>query len=234
MNISAEQMETIVRVVVERLRGDAPPPARNAADSGVPKPSAPMIVASSASTATSDPNAVHLSGRVITLESLKGRLTGAQSVVVHPKAIITPAVVDELRKQNIRLVRQLPTAPTLTSKSAPLLLVCSNEHVGQYGKRVCPKQAKTFVETDAATTIQAVRRHLADGGVGAVWCSPRPFACAAATFGDAEVRAVELRELREFSQAIELAQPNVLIVNCRSWTAPAVNNLIRQWHGSLR
>jgi hypothetical protein len=46
-----------------------------------------------------------LSDKVITLQLLKGRLEGVTKVIVADRAIITPAVRDELKQRKIELVR---------------------------------------------------------------------------------------------------------------------------------
>ena len=46
-----------------------------------------------------------LTERVITLRTIDGRLSGVQRLLVPPKAVVTPAVKDELKNQKIELVR---------------------------------------------------------------------------------------------------------------------------------
>ena len=45
--------------------------------------------------------------RVIALAALEGRLDGVKQLIVQPKAIVTPAVRDELRDRDIKLVRSV-------------------------------------------------------------------------------------------------------------------------------
>lgn len=47
-----------------------------------------------------------ISERVVTMQSLEGKLAGATRVVVQSKAIVTPAVKDELKQRKIELIRQ--------------------------------------------------------------------------------------------------------------------------------
>lgn len=54
---------------------------------------------------TVDKGQLALSERVITLEVLRGRLNGVRAVIVPDRAIVTPAVVDELKSQKIELRR---------------------------------------------------------------------------------------------------------------------------------
>jgi len=49
---------------------------------------------------------LHLDDKVVSLRLLDGRLTGVKKLVVQSRAIVTPAVKDELKTRNIELVRQ--------------------------------------------------------------------------------------------------------------------------------
>lgn len=219
MNLTATQVEDIVRVVVERLRTGVAAPAVQVATTKIAEPTV---------------GEVHLSDRVITLESLKEKLNGAKSIVVHPKAVVTPAVKDILRQQGIRLVRQLPTVASNASRPAPLLLVTSEAQYSLLNQRVCSKQATTLAKSDPQSAISVIDQNLAEGKLGAVWCSEAPFACVAATFGSSRLRAIQLSELKDLSRAIEQAQPNVLIIDCHRWNPPSIANLVSNWYRSLR
>jgi hypothetical protein len=219
MNLTATQIEDIVRVVVERLRSGV---AATVVQTPQPKVAEPTV------------GEVHLSERVITLESLKDKLSGAKSIVVHPKAVVTPAVKDTLRQQGIRLVRQLPSIASSSVRPAPLLLLASESHHSMLSKRVCSKQATSVLAGELADAVLVIDQHLAEGKLGAVWCSPTPFACSAATYGNSRLRAVQLSELQDLPRAIEQAQPNVLIIDCHRWSPPSIANLVSNWYRSLR
>ena len=80
MTATPEQLEWIVQEVIRRLR---------------PGDSAPTPAA----------NELRLSERVVTLALLKDRLVNVRRVVVPARAVVTPAVVDELKHRQIELVR---------------------------------------------------------------------------------------------------------------------------------
>jgi hypothetical protein len=44
--------------------------------------------------------------RVITLRTIEGRLAGVSRVVIQPRAVVTPAVTDELKQRKIEMVRE--------------------------------------------------------------------------------------------------------------------------------
>ncbi len=47
-----------------------------------------------------------VSDKVVTLETLRGRLAGVKRLVVGGRSIVTPAVKDELKDRSIELVRR--------------------------------------------------------------------------------------------------------------------------------
>jgi len=50
-------------------------------------------------------NELHLTDRVVSLAVIERRLDGVRRVTVEKKAVVTPAVRDELREKNVELVR---------------------------------------------------------------------------------------------------------------------------------
>jgi hypothetical protein len=83
MNLTAADIDRIVAEVMRRLRA--------------------MTAGSSSSVAAA--SELKLSERVITLGTLKGRLDGVNNVIVTDRAIITPAVKDELKQRGITWAR---------------------------------------------------------------------------------------------------------------------------------
>lgn len=232
MNITADQMEDIVRVVLQRLRSEVPAPAITPS---LPSPavSTDATGGNSASTVSEQPGRLRLSERVVTLELLKGKLDGLTALVVHPKAVVTPAVLDELRRRQLRLHRELPTTVHV-QRHVPLLLVCPNQHLVAIGKRVCSQQATTIVDAGSENSLAAIRNHLQAGGQAAVWCSTNPFAAIASTFGDSTLRPLSLNDLKQLSAALTQARPNLIIVDAQAWSVAAINNLVATWTRSLR
>jgi hypothetical protein len=83
MTVTPEQLEWIVQEVIRRLRllESNPPPTGE----------------------------LRLTECVVTLATLKDRMANVQRIVVTPRAVVTPAVRDELRQRTIELVRQSKT-----------------------------------------------------------------------------------------------------------------------------
>ena len=87
MNLTPADIDRIVAEVVRRLRA----------------------LATSSTTATSEKteteSSLNLNDKVITLATLKGKREGVATVIVSERAIVTPAVKDELRDRKIRCER---------------------------------------------------------------------------------------------------------------------------------
>ena len=88
MNLTAAEIDRIVAEVVRRVRA---------------------LAAKSSTPATSQKpettGSLNLNDKVITLGTIKGRLEGVSTVIVSDRAIVTPAVKDELRDRKIRWER---------------------------------------------------------------------------------------------------------------------------------
>jgi hypothetical protein len=235
MTANAAEIETIIRVVLERLRQvDAAPSA--AANM---QPAAPVaaeanavsrvvpVTAPSAASLQSAANRLRLELPLITLEQLRSNLSGIQVLEVPRRAVVTPAVLDELRQRGVKLQRLSPhelRQSSSTQSSPSLMLVAPAGIVKQQGAG-----AKLVEDADSQTTLHTISEHVFTPGHGVVWCSPRPFAAAMAIRGQAQLRAVQLTSLSDLKQAVAEAQPNLLIVDPRQWSAPAIANLLRTW-----
>ena len=62
------------------------------------------LVASGVDVGTTGNRQLTVSERVITLATLDGKLDGVETVSVQKRAVVTPAVKDELNRRKIRLV----------------------------------------------------------------------------------------------------------------------------------
>ena len=87
-SIPNDEIERLVRLVVQRLVADA----KETGDKSAP-PSIPA-------------GQVRLDVKLVTLSSLEGKLNPSTRVLCVPvKAVVTPAVKDELKQRKIELVR---------------------------------------------------------------------------------------------------------------------------------
>jgi hypothetical protein len=90
MTFTEEQVAAIVVEVIRRLRL-----MQNDQGQGVP------VFERSSNTAE-----LTLTETLVTTRTIENRLTGVSRLLVPPRAVVTPAVKDELKKHQIELVRQ--------------------------------------------------------------------------------------------------------------------------------
>ena len=192
-------------------------------------------------------NELVLHDKLVTLGSLEGKLSGKRRLRVQPRAIVTPAVVDELRRFKVELVRDSqPTKHRLVADAsagafvpakstaivAPILVCGSAVWFESLSRHLCPKQA--FVRgCDDQSAIEVIQKHKTRGGLRVVWVSPTPFAAniASASTG---CTTVMLPGLADLKAALQQADPECLIVDASRFTVAAVGNLVRAMFKHLR
>jgi hypothetical protein len=109
MSVDQADIERIVREVMAQLKHVAQPAA---APAPLPTPQPAPAVHSSD---------LVIDSRIVTLDSIVGRLNGAKQIIVPPGALVTPSVRDELRRRGVELRRE--TAAKEVNSRAPVLLV---------------------------------------------------------------------------------------------------------------
>ena len=243
MATTAAEIETIVRVVIERLRAvEAAPTTRSTSPSvETIRPAAAPANDSLRSQPSRSPSAepaiptLRLNLPLVTLEQVTGQLVGIQVVEIPRKSVVTPAVVDELKQRRVKLKRIDSQSSNPTNRQRTLLVVAPK------GKLLAPLSGATVVESaDADTDLKAIAAHLAQfdsdhqvEGVpqvaGVIWCSPQPFAAVSATRTLTQLTVVRLASLAELEQAVAECQPNVLVIDSRHWSYAATANLARAW-----
>jgi ribose 5-phosphate isomerase RpiB len=90
---------------------------------------------------------VVVADRVVTLAGIGERLASARRLVVQPRAVVTPAVRDELRRRNVTLVVEKNTATATTAGGKVALTAL--------GSRIDPKPlADELTRQDMAVDVQ--------------------------------------------------------------------------------
>jgi hypothetical protein len=90
MTFTEEQIEWIVVEVLRRLGVAEGREAKHSASH--PPTAAPIELV--------------ITERVVTMRSIEGRLHGIRRLIVPPRAVVTPALQDELKQRQIELVRE--------------------------------------------------------------------------------------------------------------------------------
>lgn len=225
------EIEVIVRAVLERLRTLEGAPA------------APVATATATATTTTvgtvpavaQPGEIHLDQRLVTLEDLRDRWDTMKSLLVPKRCIVTPAALDELRQRGVVLHRSDGVTRQATSEnpaqgSKSLLVMMPAGKKADSVSQLCHQGIEVAsIGQDNNLALTTLKNHLAEPHKLCVWSSPRPFAAARACTVFPHVAAVQLSRIEDLPLAIEQAQPNVLILDDRSWTVSNIANLARSW-----
>jgi hypothetical protein len=210
---TAIEIETIVRVVVERLRG---------------LQSAQVIEQSSPQTQLVAHNNTHpqasktfsLDSRLVTLEHLRGKLNGIEILEVTNRAVVTPAVVDELRDRGVQLQRrQRNSSSEAASPVEQRVLVVASSNTG----------ATPPADASTETIVQAIAEHVGRSRNLAIWSSKHPYAAAIAARAHRSLTAIQLFSVSEIERVLAEAKPNVLILDELQWSSAALGQLARMW-----
>lgn len=236
MSMSNQELETIVRMVVDRLRDSVASVGQ--IDQGAKSSSLrPTDHIESMAAPVATPGTLVIADRLVTLQTLGDRLAGIQTVQVSLKTIVTPAVLDELRRKGVKLVRKAASsmlrAPTTNASSnnsaaVALRIVASDEKY----RVVRSVNKHVSIETlSASASEESIVEKLANVSVKApaIWSTGRPFAAQAACLRETSLRAIHLHQASDLQRAIEQAVPNVIIVEDSRWSGFQVAKLVQPW-----
>ncbi len=212
---TTQEIEAIVRVVLQRLRGSDAAHTVSSLD-------------------TPSPNTLRLHRKLITLDDLRDHWNTFKYLEVGRQAIITPAVRDELRERGVTLTRSHPSSRDKSdAHSHRLLILTPNKNANLLADSLANLDAQCrTAPSDCHETVKAIADHFLSGGAACLWCSNQPFAAAAAAARSQSLIAVQLERLQDLSRATEQASPNTLILDERNWSTASVANLARLWSRS--
>ncbi len=211
-------IEAIVEAVVARLQQRHP--SADSEPDNQPATPQPQVAA----------GVKEIDQQVVALEHLRGALTDVTTVQVRSDAIVTPAVMDELRSKNIKLRRTRSPHSSGPAAKKILLLSCGQltSIVGR-SRQLENCEALAIGDQTADATRAATQRIQQDSSARIVWHTPKPFAASLVSQGPGKTRAVQLNHPGQLQQAIQEASPNLLILDSALWTDSAVVRLLNQW-----
>ena len=214
MTVTSAEVEAIVRVVLRRLTGGSL--------------SSPQPAASEASSRGGDgtlpASTLVLNERLITLDSLKGKLPNKTTLQVPHNAVLTPAVLDELRGHGVDLQKVNFATAANNSPVGPdprLLVVADGSLHATLGKL----GEFTACSQNCPADVRRIAAHLNSGGKAAIWNTTTPFAAIRAAAGNGSLQAVQLHRIEDWQRAANQADPNVVIIDQESWEANQVQDL---------
>lgn len=236
MSLPSQEIESIVRMVIDRLRdglltsGEAPVATPSSANSAATKTSATPV------NAPVVPGTLIIEDSLISLQSLGDRLSSVTTLQVPKRSVVTPAVQDELRKRKIKLVRGTIVAPkssshqtsTSSSNSAVVMNVIASDAKLKVVRGV-NKLITVQSTTDHADT-NTLAASLTIGNTRTLWCSALPFSAAISLASQApRLRSITLAHAADLQRAVREADPHVIVLDEKHWTSFQVARLVQAW-----
>lgn len=197
-------VEWIVQEVLRRLQSGT------AGRAGKPGEPAPQTTTPAANLTAGE---LAVCDRVITWKLVQDRLEGVRRLVVPHRAVVTPAVRDELKRRGIELVVGQPAVSAVTT-AAPLLLIDETQDVDMaYWQQRLSPPLETGQWTCRREILERIRLWVDRGG-RAVWFTDRP-ASAVCRANAAGLRAYAAYDLWLWRDALAEAAATVLVLDTR-------------------
>ena len=217
-------IEWIVREVVRRLREMEAESNGRARTSKTPS-----------SKAQPTSGELTIEERLVTLETLHNRLQGINRLVVGPRAIVTPAVVDDLKDRGITLTRgDMPQAASRNghapAKNQPgVFLATTGVDRGELQRIVGADVTIDETESnDFASVLQKIAQHV-ERGMTAVLVTNTPSAAVVAANRNANIRAAVGFNFPAVRRAVDEANANLLAIDPHGKTVAQLAGMIQEF-----
>ena len=207
MPVVEQDVERIVQLVLERLRaaGVAVQP------SAVERPQDHE--------GTAPKTRLELMHPVISLATLDGQLGKIEELVVHQRAVVTPAVKDELQQRKIALKRTHAPARNLNNSAEPICICLAG--AGQASEVAALKQslsaaglaARWLADDTLQVAITKLREQLTTDGRLGVLLTDRPALALCMANRNSQLRAAEARTNADAETACRLLDANLLVAH---------------------
>lgn len=222
-------IDRIVAEVVARLKSVAAtsaapalPPANGSAQPN-PKQSAQPTPKQIEAAVSHSGRAVTLPEKVISRQTIRALAKDVGVVHVMPGAIITPAVLDDLKDRGIQLIRgKLATSP----KRTPMIWVAVDGVAGPLAGKM---KADVHEVNELTTAVAAVAAYVTSPATRGAIVTDRPAVAAAALNRQAHVRAVWIESLEQLTSAQSTLAPNALLIHDSIATSFLGINLLQQF-----
>ncbi len=184
---------------------------------------------STAATACADGQLV-LSGRVISMADISGRIDGIRQVVVPPGTVVTPSVRDELRRGNITLAFEANSARssqrlvvvTAGNRFDPASLLDS---LRNDGIDVAPHASNCLIES-----TELLAREVNNRSTLGLLLSTHPAAAICLANRHRGVRAVTGSDAAMVVAATDDIGANLLILDPTAWGLVPLNQIVSEFH----
>ncbi len=224
MNPNGIDIEWIVAEVVRRLESVARGPRADTVNKipAVAPPATP-------------PGTYVIDQRLVTMATLPDDLGRIRHVQVPPRAVVTPAVKDELRKRNIRVVTKRPTGGD-TPPATGVEIVSSLDNVEAAGVARTLVQLVDLPASESAglaKTVRYVAERVADPARAAIWLTDQPLAAVCLANRVTAIRAAAGTTGGAAKQAVDAIGANLLVVDPRQVSWIEWKNIVQQFQTEL-
>lgn len=213
MNFSSEIIDRIVQSVMRELS------SRKATSSA----NAPQFLLTDP-TANSDTNAVRITEKVISEETLTAASAAGRIISIRPQAVITPSGRDYIRRHNVQVTSSLVKSGTMANQG--LLL-----NVGTVPSTDSVAAAAGWQSANAGNEHQAVgmaESHADHGRV--VCCGGEPSLVACLLNRKASIRAAVATRSTNLNSLHSLMQPQVICIESSGWSFAELLRLLNSLH----
>lgn len=221
MNVSAAEIERLVREALSRLSAAAPTESPSSIVTAAKPVAAPAV------------DALEVVAQVVTLAEIDGRLVDKRRLVVSPKAVVTPAVRDVLRQRNIVLERRALGTKSASSpaKGTVTVAVATRADAGRLVERL--RRDGYAVQQLAQAGLAAAVRELADdvvrGGSRGLLLADEAEAALVALNRRGGVRAVGGDDASTVGRASAAVNANTLVLRPAGKSEFVLQRIVAAW-----
>lgn len=231
----ALNIDEIVREVVRQIQAISRSAAAPSLSASIkPSASAPAQVSPPSvakASAPQQPTTLTFSDRLVTLAALEGKLNGVQQLVVARKAIVTPAVKDDLKRRGIAIVHH----DSVSSQNTTIrLLAAAANNAINVAVRANLAQATQGVEwleshgtQSLAGAVAELAKHVINRKLPGLLLTAQPIAAALLANRNPNIRAATVTDVRSLDEALAQIGANLIAVDPQR-VGPAVLNIIAQ------
>ena len=228
----AIDIDGIVREVLRRLRAlsasdnastapvVAPAPAPAKSKAAAPPPASPV-----------ESSTLQFADRLVTLAALNGKLNGVKQLAVGRKAIVTPAVVDELKRRGIAIVRQ-DSGNQQNNKIRLLVSAASGGIKSAVRSDLSSATAGIeWLECHATSSltgaVQELTKHITQRNLPGLLLTEQPLSAAVVANRNPNIRAAVIGDGRSLDEALAQIGSNLIAVDPKR-VGPAVLKIVAQ------
>ncbi|MBA4019250.1 MAG: hypothetical protein C0483_18960 [Pirellula sp.] len=228
MNVSAAEIERMVRDVLSRMTAAAPAPTTTSTSSP-----ASLLPSREKPAEGRTRGVLELTNRVIALGDIDGRLTEINQLIVDPKAVVTPAVRDILRQRKILLVRQAAGTKTSSAvkRSIAIAVAAARFDAARLvdGLRRDGYGVQQLAQSGLASSVRELAEEAARGGVRALLIADEAEVAVVAANRRSGVRAIAGDEPQSVARAASAVDANLLVVRPMGKSDYLLQRVVAAW-----